>query len=96
MERRNRSGSAENIPAASPHWAVALAALVIALAAVAAYQNSFSGTFVLDDLNWIETNPNIRQLSTDLAGAVSRKRPVGRRPARGQPYAGRSITPWAA
>ena len=43
-------------------WAIVLALVVIALATVAAYQNSFAGTFVLDDLNWIETNPNIRQL----------------------------------
>jgi protein O-mannosyl-transferase len=43
-------------------WVILLAPVVIALAAVAAYQNSFAGTFVLDDVSWIEGNASIRHL----------------------------------
>jgi Flp pilus assembly protein TadD len=53
MKRRNLSESA---------WTVALALAILTLAAVAAYQNSFAGTFVLDDMSWIDANTNIRQL----------------------------------
>jgi protein O-mannosyl-transferase len=35
---------------------------LIALAAILAYQNSFSGAFVYDDTPWIVENPSIRQL----------------------------------
>jgi tetratricopeptide (TPR) repeat protein len=42
--------------------AVLLAALLIVLAGLAVYQDSFSGPFVLDDLPAISENPTIRQL----------------------------------
>ena len=46
-----------------------LAALVLlALAALAAYHNSFSGPFIFDDTRSIVENPDIRQLATTLHG----------------------------
>src|SRR5665213_1151879 len=43
-------------------WAPALAGLVIAAAAWAAYANSFSAPFVFDDILGIERNPALRSL----------------------------------
>ncbi len=43
-------------------WATILAAAIIALAAIAAYQNSFAGAFLLDDNVWIVENTSIRHL----------------------------------
>jgi protein O-mannosyl-transferase len=46
-----------------------LAALVLlALAALAAYHNSFSGPFIFDDARSIVENPDIRHLATTLRG----------------------------
>src|SRR5260370_40331950 len=36
--------------------------LLIPAATLLAYANSFSGTFIFDDLRWIEANPHIRHL----------------------------------
>ena len=46
----------------SSTWAVAAALVIIALAAVAVYLNSFAVPFLLDDLVWISKNPSIRHL----------------------------------
>jgi protein O-mannosyl-transferase len=74
MRRHDRSELAKNVAAVSPgtsssgcdrsfaRWAIVLALTVIALAAVAVYCDSFSGTFVFDDAAWIERDVNIRQL----------------------------------
>ncbi len=48
-----------------------LAALAIAIAAGAAYANSFAGAFVLDDRQWIIDNPFIRSFSSAWSSAVS-------------------------
>src|SRR6516162_11358510 len=46
-----------------------VAALVLlALAALAAYHNSFSGPFIFDDTRSIVDNPDIRHLATTLRG----------------------------
>ena len=47
------------------------APLLIAAAAVAAYANSFSGPFVLDDVPSIAANPTIRHLATALHPSVA-------------------------
>jgi tetratricopeptide (TPR) repeat protein len=55
------------------------APLLIAAAAVAAYANSFSGPFVLDDIPSIAANPTIRHLATALrpsAATTGGGRPV--------------------
>jgi len=45
---------------------VLLAGLVLALAALAAYHNSFGGPFIFDDEQSIVHNPSIRSLATAL------------------------------
>jgi protein O-mannosyl-transferase len=71
-------------PAASePHpsrAAIILACAGLVLAAITAYANSFSGSFVFDDLLSIPQNPTIRHFATALAppggGATVTNRPV--------------------
>ena len=46
----------------SSRWRVCLAAILIVLAGLAAYANSFSGVFVFDDLGSIGNNATIRRL----------------------------------
>src|SRR5271166_3135997 len=56
-----------------------LAALVLlALAALAAYHNSFSGPFIFDDARSIVDNPDIRHLATTLRGdpRINASRPL--------------------
>ena len=62
---KRRSAGGEHFPTFSPQsgWAVAVALVVIALAAVAAYLNSFAVPFLFDDLVWISNNTSIRHLS---------------------------------
>jgi len=56
-----------------------LAALVLlALAALAAYHNSFSGPFIFDDTPSIVANPGIRQLATAVREKSSAVTGVGR------------------
>ena len=43
-------------------WATVLALVVIALAALAAYGDSFAGPLIFDDPPWIKDNPSIRHL----------------------------------
>jgi protein O-mannosyl-transferase len=72
MKSRNRSQLDENAPAASlaesaaagapSAWMIALALGIIAMAAVAAYCNSFSGPFIFDDRDWVVENPNVWHL----------------------------------
>ena len=70
-----------------------MAAVVIALAAVAAYYNSFAGVFSSTTTLWIvEQHQHLASLA-DLAGAVSADTSVGPRPARGQPDAGDQLRP---
>ena len=47
---------------ASSGWVIALALVLIALAAVAAFHNSFAGDFVFDDYAWIVENRSIGHL----------------------------------
>ncbi len=62
-------------------WKILLAGVVIVLAALAAYHNSFFGPFVFDDLSSIPENPTIRDLSS-LSRVFSppAERTVGGRP----------------
>jgi len=82
-----RSSHAASIAAGPPPkaslWTGLLAAAVIALASIAAFQNSFTGVMVADDNPWILDNPSIRQLSP-LGGVMfPPRRGSGRRtPAR--------------
>ena len=48
-------------------WQVWVAALALALVALAAFHNSFSGPFVFDDTLSIPANPSIRQFGTALS-----------------------------
>ena len=43
-------------------WTIVLALAIIAMAAVTAYWNSFSGPFIFDDRPWVVQNPNIWRL----------------------------------
>ncbi|MGD0651499.1 MAG: tetratricopeptide repeat protein [Verrucomicrobiia bacterium] len=58
---------------AAPLWATIVAASVIAVAALAAYHNSFSVPFLFDDPGWIQENPRIRHASLfKVLGGTSR------------------------
>src|SRR2546430_1971701 len=46
----------------SPRWQALAAAAVVALAAIWAYHNSFSGPLIFDDQTWIAGNRTIRHL----------------------------------
>ena len=48
-------------------WGILLAGVIIILAALAAYHNSFSGPFIFDDQSAITDNPSIRQLGSALS-----------------------------
>jgi tetratricopeptide (TPR) repeat protein len=52
--------------------------LLILVAALLAYANSFSGPFIFDDFTWIELNPHIRHLWPlwDQFGATGTGRPI--------------------
>ncbi|MDE3084696.1 MAG: hypothetical protein KGJ37_05690, partial [Verrucomicrobiota bacterium] len=52
--------------ASLPRWKAFLAGAVIALAALAAYWNSFSGPFVYDSLGSIPGNPTLRHFWSAL------------------------------
>ena len=47
---------------ASSAWTIALALAVIAMAAMAAYCNTFGGPLIFDDRTWVLHNPNIWRL----------------------------------
>ena len=68
------------IPSAARRREIALAGAAIAVAGIAAYANSFSAPFVLDDLLAIVTNPSIRHfgsaLQPPLDAATATGRPV--------------------
>ena len=50
--------------------------VLVVLAGIAAYTNSFSGTFVLDDHSWIIENPALRRFGTAWIAALHSSRPV--------------------
>ncbi len=52
----------EKRPFPASRWSVFLGAGLIALVGLIAYQNSFSGPFIFDDLPSIMDNPTIRHL----------------------------------
>ena len=60
--------------------ALALAAGALAVAALIAYANSFSGPLVFDDLPAIRDNPTIRELATGLFPPSGSGSPVSGRP----------------
>ena len=63
-------------------WATALAAGVIVLATAAAFSNSFTGPFILDDIDAVTNNPTIRQLwpigKCSAPRSKARRSPAGR------------------
>jgi len=69
----DRSGSVDSpvspawLPLEAPRWVAYLAAAAIAVAAWAAYGNSFLGPFLADDLGAIVDNPTLRHLSSALS-----------------------------
>jgi protein O-mannosyl-transferase len=73
MKRRNRSKVGGNPSVA---WQTVSALAIIAIAAVAAYHNSFSGPFVFDGVLQIEQNPNIRSLWPPWAPMLGTQRPI--------------------
>jgi len=64
-------------------WSIRLAVVLLPLAALAAWHNSFHGAFVLDDIPTIVANPSIRRLG-DLGAVLSP-------PKMGQPVSGRPL-----
>jgi tetratricopeptide (TPR) repeat protein len=70
------------LPAGGPSRAggTALAAILIVLAGVAAYCNSFGGPFIFDDLKSIPDNPTIRSLSSPDVLRPPAATTVARRP----------------
>ncbi|MDP7636361.1 MAG: tetratricopeptide repeat protein [Phycisphaerae bacterium] len=54
--------SAEHFTTPPRWWAPPVAGLVIILASVAVYHNSFQGPFIFDDIESIKNNPTIRSL----------------------------------
>ena len=56
-----RTGVAEPT-SSSRRWSVILAGVIIVIAALAAYHNSFAGPFIFDDVPSITENPKIRHL----------------------------------
>ena len=89
--RGHSATAGERSAPASSWWAIPLAA-VIALAAVAAYRNSFAGPFIFDDHLWIVRQP---EHSASLADrqVLFPANALRRRPARGQPDAGHQLCP---
>src|SRR5580700_3574299 len=59
-------------------WGSLLASGIIVLAALAAYHNSFSGAFILDDQHAITDNPTLRHFGSALS--PSPNAPTGGRP----------------
>jgi len=57
-----RPTAREQVPAREPRRAALGCLLLVAVAAVVAYHNSFSGPFVFDDIPGIVENPSIRHL----------------------------------
>src|SRR5262245_44198291 len=65
------AGRAEGSEGMRGTW---LAFLLLGVAAVTAYANSFSGRFVFDDLPQVVDNPEVRELWPGLAAFLSRQR----------------------
>src|SRR5947209_5681636 len=61
---------------APPAQPALLPALLLLVVGVAAWANSFSGAFVLDDLDQIVQNPDIRRPDSLLRALVGRARPT--------------------
>ena len=59
---KSRPVAAPTAPGVPSRWPVLLSALLIAVAVVAVYWNSFSGAMVFDDRAWIIANPSIERL----------------------------------
>jgi tetratricopeptide (TPR) repeat protein len=64
-------------------WSIRIGVMLLPLAALAAWSNSFHGAFVLDDIPTIVSNPSIRRLG-DLGAVLSP-------PKMGQPVTGRPL-----
>ena len=73
------SASSADQRRAFPPWAVPLLAGLLAVAALAAYGNSFFAPFVFDDLGAIRDNPTIRHFDSALSP------PAGGMPVSGRP-----------
>ena len=83
MKPRRRSKPTQSAPAAcarpagsSYRWTIAAAAALIALAAVAAYGNSFAGPFVFDGVNNVENNLAFHTLWPPWAPMIDTQRPI--------------------
>jgi protein O-mannosyl-transferase len=89
MSKNSRARAAAKVashPSPSPvpnislvHQGSLFAGVIIIVAAVAAYHNSFSGLFLLDDQSAIADNPSIRQLGSALSpppAATTGGRPI--------------------
>jgi len=63
-------------PAAASRGKVFLLALLLVLAALAAYANSYTAPFIFDDRKWIVDDPQMRDLATDWRRLDVTKRPV--------------------
>jgi tetratricopeptide (TPR) repeat protein len=57
-------------------WQGRLYVLLILIAGIAAYHNSFTGAFVLDDHHWVTDNPAVRQFPPQREYFVSSPRPI--------------------
>ncbi len=75
-----RNKAAETPPSSGPRWAIILAAIGLVAATFAAYQNSFSGPFIFDDLPAIADNVTIRQLWAPAAWSPPAHSTVSGRP----------------
>jgi protein O-mannosyl-transferase len=68
----SRASAKTNPPTDSTsRWLILLAEFIVIVVALAAYHNSLSGPFVLDDLKSIEENPTIRHLASAFSPPTS-------------------------
>ena len=78
MSKKNRARAAATVAGGAlptpttflVRWGTLLAGSVLVLAALAAYHNSFSGPFILDDALAITDNPTIRHLGSALSPSI--------------------------
>ena len=75
--KRPEKSAPEAIVAPRPaaHWLKAVPAVLLVVASLAAYINSFRGTFVFDDRMWIARNPEISGIWPSF-GMLAGIRPV--------------------
>jgi len=68
----SRASAKTNPPTDSTsRWLILLAEFIVIVVALAAYHNSLSGPFILDDLKSIEENPTIRHLASAFSPPTS-------------------------